>query len=42
LVAEVVGFRYFRKCVAAVSSPVIPAPHGNQIHADVTTVTSFD
>jgi hypothetical protein len=25
-----------------VSSPVIPAPHGNQIHADVTTVTSFN
>jgi hypothetical protein len=25
-----------------VSSPVIQAPHGNQIHADVTTATSFN
>jgi hypothetical protein len=25
-----------------VSSPVIPALHGNQIHADLTTVTSFN
>jgi hypothetical protein len=28
--------------VTTVSSPLIAAPHGNQIHTDVTTVTSFD